>query len=249
MKTARSWKGRLRRRIVEARGPKLQRDELRPGIVSFTFDDFPQSAYRTGGRILEEAGVRGTYYAAMSASQPDPQRAAFVREDLQRLLHEGHELGCHTFSHLDCSATPIREVLRDVERNAKAVEEALGEQLVSFAYPKGRLAGSAKARLSRIFATCRGIKPGINRACIDLAHLHANNLYSDAAPIERARALIQDVASGGGWLLFYTHDVDEHPSRFGSNPRDLSKTLELALEAGCRVLPVRSALGALAFEG
>ena len=36
MKAAQGWKGRLRRRLVVARGPKLLRDDLRPGIVSFT---------------------------------------------------------------------------------------------------------------------------------------------------------------------------------------------------------------------
>jgi peptidoglycan/xylan/chitin deacetylase (PgdA/CDA1 family) len=33
-------------------------------IATITFDDFPKSAWTTGGRILEEAGVRGTYFVA-----------------------------------------------------------------------------------------------------------------------------------------------------------------------------------------
>ncbi len=33
-------------------------------IVSFSFDDFPRTAYSAGGAILERFGVRGTYYAA-----------------------------------------------------------------------------------------------------------------------------------------------------------------------------------------
>ena len=31
-------------------------------IVSFTFDDFPRSAYSVGGAMLEKFGARGTYY-------------------------------------------------------------------------------------------------------------------------------------------------------------------------------------------
>ena len=34
-------------------------------FISFTFDDFPRSAWLTGGAILERFGVRGTYYASL----------------------------------------------------------------------------------------------------------------------------------------------------------------------------------------
>ena len=35
--------------------------EFQRSVVSFTFDDFPRTALEIGGRILEDAGVRGTY--------------------------------------------------------------------------------------------------------------------------------------------------------------------------------------------
>ena len=34
-------------------------------LISFTFDDFPQSALSNGGAILNRFGVAGTYYAAL----------------------------------------------------------------------------------------------------------------------------------------------------------------------------------------
>src|SRR5262245_55669942 len=33
-------------------------------LVSFTFDDVPDSAYTNGARILEDFGARGTFYVA-----------------------------------------------------------------------------------------------------------------------------------------------------------------------------------------
>ncbi len=34
----------------------------RRAIVSFTFDDFPRSAVSNGARLLDDYGVRGTFY-------------------------------------------------------------------------------------------------------------------------------------------------------------------------------------------
>jgi peptidoglycan/xylan/chitin deacetylase (PgdA/CDA1 family) len=248
MRWRRNWREGLRRRVAALRARKMHTVALQPGIVSFTFDDFPHSAYTTGGRILEDAGVRGTYYAALG-NFDDPARTAYCPEDLAALLRDGHELGCHTYGHVDCSRTHVREVVADVERNARAVRAALGEHLVNFAYPAGTVAGPVKARLGRTFATCRGNEQGVNRGRVDLAQLRANGLYSNERTLEWAQALINDVSRDGGWLIFYTHDVVEAPSPFGCTPTQLSSVVGAALSSDCRVMPVRSAVGALAFAG
>src|SRR6266446_114445 len=72
----------------------------RQPIISFTFDDFPRSALLTGGAILEQRGLRGTYYASLGLmGQTAPTGPIFVREDLRMLIARGHEVGCHTFNH------------------------------------------------------------------------------------------------------------------------------------------------------
>src|SRR3954470_5907201 len=68
--------------------------------ISFTFDDFPESALSTGGAILEKYGSRGTYYASLGLTgQDSPVGRIFSPEQLPDLLTRGHELGCHTFAH------------------------------------------------------------------------------------------------------------------------------------------------------
>src|SRR5580704_12505984 len=71
-------------------------------LISFTFDDFPRSALLAGGAILNRYGLAGTYYAALGLmGEQAPTGQLFVSSDLTTLLDRGHELGCHTFSHLD----------------------------------------------------------------------------------------------------------------------------------------------------
>src|SRR5205814_3937935 len=91
----RRWSSRLRHcRRVKMRNPMA--------YISFTFDDFPRSALATGGAILSHFGMKGTYYASLGLmGQSSPVGPLFSAEDLNGVLIEGHELGCHTYAHCD----------------------------------------------------------------------------------------------------------------------------------------------------
>src|SRR5438874_5730252 len=78
-------------------------------LISFTFDDFPRSSLLAGGAILNRFGVAGTYYACLGLLGTEaPTGRLCVLDDLMRILAEGHELGCHTFSHCHSWETDTR---------------------------------------------------------------------------------------------------------------------------------------------
>ena len=52
----------------------------------------------------------------------------------------------------------------------------------------------------------------------------------------------------GGWLIFYTHDVRNHPSIVGCQPAELDALVKAAATSGNDVLTVRNALSALVGE-
>src|SRR5438477_12607694 len=79
-----------------------------PGIVTITFDDFPASARKAGGKVLEAHGARGTYYASFGVMSGAAVRGGAVddaaaKDQIEEVLALGHEVGCHTFSHIDCA--------------------------------------------------------------------------------------------------------------------------------------------------
>src|SRR5664280_979153 len=76
-------------------------------IISFTFDDFPRSAFLEAGSILRRYGILGTYYVSLGLmGKQSPLGPMFQAEDLKELVHLGHELGCHTFGHCHSWNTP-----------------------------------------------------------------------------------------------------------------------------------------------
>src|ERR1700694_2775041 len=132
-------------------------------IVSFSFDDFPRTAYTVGGHILQEFGARGTFYAALGLMNTSNELGEQFRlEDLHLLTEEGHELGSHTFSHLSCRKASLSEFRQDVPKGREAIRNTTGlADSGNFAYPYGAATVRAKKALGREMISCRGTCGGI----------------------------------------------------------------------------------------
>jgi peptidoglycan/xylan/chitin deacetylase (PgdA/CDA1 family) len=216
------------------------------GVVSFTFDDFPHSAWENGGAILEKYDRRGTYYAAMGlAGLTNNLGPMFEPDDLRAAHARGHEIACHTFAHRDCARLPASEIVAETEQNAATLAGLLdGAAIDNFAYPFGGVSLSAKQALAGRFTSCRGTGRGINQGSVDLADLLSTSLYDQNFDRERLCQLIDDAQARSGWVIFYTHDVADRPSPFGCTPAQFQSILAYAVE-NMPVLPVREVLAGL----
>jgi peptidoglycan/xylan/chitin deacetylase (PgdA/CDA1 family) len=210
-------------------------------LVSFCFDDFPSSAYAIGGTVLRRHGVRGTYYASLGLLGKDSKMGPlFTMTDIANLISEGHELGCHTFDHLRALSTTAGQYEQSLQKNRDQFRALFPSyELKTFAYPYGNVTLRAKRIASRHYACSRGVAGRVNSGTIDLNLLSAIRLYTgifDWRWIENALENLD------GWLIFYTHDVQERPSRFGCSILGFEKVLQKSLRTGAKVLPVREAL-------
>ncbi len=211
-------------------------------LVSFTFNDFPKSAARTGAGLLENVGGRGTFYASAAvAGETASAGAMFDGQDVARLLGAGHEIGCHTYSHLDCARTPIDHVFSDMVRNADALATmGMDTRLISFAYPYGETNHALKAQLPSRFTTARGTTPGLASGQADLAQLRANPMYGPQA-LRRCLAVLEQARQRTGWVIFFTHDVSPRPSPCGTPTGLLERLCGAAFAGGMEMLPVHEA--------
>ncbi|MCW5698220.1 MAG: polysaccharide deacetylase family protein [Rhodospirillales bacterium] len=213
-------------------------------IVTFTFDDFPRSAARTGFDILEKYSVRGTYYvcAGLQGTRNEIEEYASA-EDIIDVVTRGHELACHTFSHLDGLRASPGDLARDIDRNSREVAALLnGYKYENFAYPYGRICHGLQVEIAKRFTSGRGVFRGINQGTIDLANLSAELLYHPVEQQATAHRLIEENARVGGWLIFVTHDIGATPSPYGCTEPQLNDALRAATESGAEILTVREAL-------
>ena len=217
--------------------------------MSFTFDDVPRSAVDCGARILQDKEVAGTFYLSGSlAGQENLELGQYVPGDIKTLLDAGHEIGCHTHQHENLRDVPPSVIQDDLDKNFDYLRTYIDDRaLTSFSYPFGSATVASKNIIRKRFSTARGIKPGINSGITDLSQLRANALYENKQTEDAIASLVRSVIENKGWLVFYTHDVSETPTKYGCTPELLEFALNQALNDGADVLCVRSALATKAF--
>lgn len=212
------------------------------GVVSFTFDDVPASACHAGADILEAADARGSFYVCGQLTGGLEQgQLCHSTNDLQSLQARGHEIGCHTYSHTNCSNANLAQLRADWDKN-QAFFAQYGVPNEGFAFPFGAYDLGSKLAASRRFAYSRITGGGTQLQRADLHALRAQALYAQSFDREHIASLIQQTAEQGGWLILYTHEVIENPGPWGAAPELLSSVLQMTRQAGCAVLPVRDAI-------
>lgn len=204
-------------------------------MVSFTFDDVPDSAATVGAPLLEEFGGRGTFYLAGSlVEQPADHWVGISREAIVALHRNGHEIACHTFSHRRARELDAAGMAAEIEKNREYFHNLDPSiRLENFAYPFGFASLARKIQLARNFRSSRGIQPGVNRGVIDLHFLHALPLIEPDSTKEGVDRAFGEAVASKGWLIFYSHDVTDPPSPYGCSPALLRHALERA--AGCNM--------------
>ncbi len=217
-------------------------------LATFTFDDVPASACSAGAAILERHGFRATYYASGGkCGAPSPDGPLATAERLKAIVGRGHELACHTYSHAAVTRLSSSSLDFDLERNRSFLVDIGGEAAVqNFAYPYGEMSFGAKRRLENRFRSCRSVVPGVNAGKLDLGALRACPLEDATTGRATIDELIGATVRAKGWLIFYCHDVDEQPRRFGVSPGLLAFAVCAAEAAGCRIVTVASGLQAVA---
>lgn len=212
-------------------------------IISFTFDDFPRSAMLTGGEILGEFNIQGTFYASLGLAGKDtPTGRIFAIDDLAELVRTGHELGCHTYSHCDAWETnpkAFESAVLDNRRALKAILPTITFQ--SLSYPISPPRPATKRRVSKHFSTCRGGGQRFNQNRADANHLANFFLEQSRDDLSTIQRLIDLNSAARGWLILSTHDVCPNPTPYGCAPSLFAEVVRYAVASGAMILPVTRA--------
>jgi len=217
-------------------------------LISFTFDDFPRSALLAGGAILNHFGVAGTYYVSLGLlGKSEPSGEMFVLRDLTMLLEQGHELGCHTFSHCHSWETDRRAFEESILQNRTALSRLVaGAAFRTFSYPICPPRPLTKAVVAKYFLCCRGnTGQTLNVGTADLSQLFAYFLEKSSHKIQAVKEVIDRNRQRRGWLIFATHDISDTPTPFGCTSEFFEEVVQYAVNSGARILPVVRALEVL----
>jgi hypothetical protein len=112
---------------------------------------------------------------------------------------------------------------------------------VSYAFPFGRVSPRTKRFYASHFESARGTHDGINIGRVDMAQLNVVSLETRCWNEKAIEIAIHRVLHSHGWLILYTHDVSDNPTRYGTTPKRLDWALGRIAAARIEILPMREA--------
>lgn len=208
------------------------------GAASLTFDDGTWDQYALGAPVLEEYGVRGTFFIISHLidrgiwNDGGTIRRLLSWDEAAELAEAGHEIGAHGATHADLSRShadkeyELRESRRRIEKKLPRVD------VVSMSWPYFRSTAEAREIAGEVYLAARGgaAIPGQYRAIHEANPASATppDLYNVNAigvrpvdPPEEWITLAEALYADGGWTVVTLHGIDDGSlgrSRIGWQP-------------------------------
>jgi peptidoglycan/xylan/chitin deacetylase (PgdA/CDA1 family) len=187
-------------------------------IISFTFDDVPKTAVKKGAKILNNYGIKGTFYLSLEllGGYSDVGLPIADRHDIENLISNGHEIGDHTYSHLRAFEVSDEEYEKSILMNREKMDALFaGYEFRSFAYPYGSVTPNKKRIVRKYYNIARGIEGGLNKSYMDTLLLKSYHLAGNKDRLGFYSGLIDNAIEQNSWLIFFTHEVQTNPTEFG----------------------------------
>lgn len=130
-------------------------------VVVLTFDDGFKNFYTEAFPILSDHGFGATVFLVTdfcgkhndwAGNPPELPRSEILNwSEVRELGENGVEFGSHTRAHPDLTRASIASMEDEIVNSKSALDDALGAETVSFAYPFGRVNQAAKALVAEHF--------------------------------------------------------------------------------------------------
>lgn len=98
-------------------------------VIALTFDDGPDRDFTPQVLdILKKNDVKATFFVVGESVEWNP-------EILKRQYNEGHEIGNHTFTHINVSKKGYDEIYKEINDTQQAIKKIIGEEPKLFRPP------------------------------------------------------------------------------------------------------------------
>jgi len=202
----------------------------------------PLSAINGGIKPLEREGWQATVYIACGLFKITNHLGLHMSgPDVKALHNSGHEIGDHSFNHIDGMQTPLTEFWADIDRNQNTLSRLNLPPSTSFAYPYGETTAALKHTLGMRFTGLRGIHSGVERGKCDLNQIRSSRLYADES-FNGLLGQINSLKKTPGWLTIFTHDIRDNPSDFGCTSEQFEIVIKAVKDSGAQVVPITTAI-------
>jgi hypothetical protein len=178
--------------------------EGKRAAISLSFDDARASQVSRGIPILDEYGVKATFFVLVEPMEKQ-------LDGWKKAVADGHEIGNHSLVHACSGNFPfsrdkaledytLGQMRRELRQANDTIESLLGVRPVSFAYPcgqkyvgRGRNFKSYVPLIAELFLTGRGWM----------------GVELDGKSFEQVKSIMDRTLADGGWLIFAGHEIGD----------------------------------------
>ena len=118
----------------------------RAAAISYTFDDGLRDHYTVAAPMLNEVGLKGTFFVIpgkVSATVEDAERrkndkrawGTITWTELKEMAAQGHEIASHTWSHPNLTKLSLAEVDAEFTKAREAIISNIGRPPLTLAFP------------------------------------------------------------------------------------------------------------------
>lgn len=184
------------------------RAALPPRPVVLTFDDAFRNVLEAAIPALQEAGFRATIFAVADPARETnewpgqdgrvPRLPLLDPGALRLIAGLGHEVGAHGLTHRRLDRLSDDEAEEELEGARTRLEDTLGREVVTFAYPFGRATSAVKRRTAAHYLAACTDELRLAAASDDRHALGRLDMYYFREP---ARLRLIGTRAGGAWTV------------------------------------------------
>lgn len=208
------------------------------GVVTFTFDDSPQSLYKNAYPLLELYGYRGTVYVITSVIGENFEDFETMSvENLKELQAKGWEIGSHTVNHYDLTSLHVGFIDYELLESKEQLL-TLGFEVNSLAIPYGKYDDTVNEIAKEYYSSVRPSVWGVNNIG-DLDSYEIKSIWlTNTTQFEFVKQQIDSLGKDE-WLVFMVHNVeDEDLGTYNISPSLLREILDYIKQKNIKVRTV-----------
>jgi peptidoglycan/xylan/chitin deacetylase (PgdA/CDA1 family) len=219
-------------------------EQFAEGMVTLSFDDSWLSQYEQGLPILDQAGIKGTFYITTEPIE-NGWDGFITLTQLKDIALKGHELGGHTVTHADLATLRRARISSEIRNSKSFIQNQTGTIVTSLAYPYGSYNSTVITQAKQAgYTNARGVEEGLVKKNDDKYTLKSHSVGPTTA-LSTIRAYIDQAKANKQWYILTLHEIDNAGGEYSTSPQDLQAIVEYIKATGIKAVTMQQGVAAM----
>ncbi len=222
--------------------PPPPSDTFSEGMVTFSFDDAWTSQYTNALPILQNAGIKGTYYILTGAVR-DAWAGYMTPAQVKDIALKGHEIGSHTIVHSDLTTLSTAVIDSELRNSKTYLQNLTGKTVNTLAYPYGSFNLTVKNRtIAAGYSSGRGagttIANGFNTKKQNVYEIKSFS-PTNTVSLNSMKTAIDRAKANKEWLVFSFHRIENTNGEYITSIANFQALVNYVKNSGVRTVTMQ----------